>query len=135
MAEKLTSFRIALETQHNLWRTVPSRSNIFSHVSCILLGVNGEASCQPEITDLQLAIRVNQQVSGLQIAMKHIGRVDVLQSAQDLVDEGLEVGIGEGLSGSDNGCEIALHELYNDVRLTRISPAHRLTYLRRDRSR
>ena len=44
--------------------------------------------------------------------MQHIGRVDVLQAAQDLVDEGLEVGVGEGLAGADDGGQIALHELW-----------------------
>jgi hypothetical protein len=66
--------------------------------------------------------------------MKHIGRVYVFQPAQDLVDEGLEMGIGEGLSGSDDGGEIALHELYFEVRLTRIRSRRHFTYLHRDKS-
>lgn len=33
--------------------------------------------------------------------MKNIGGVDVFQSAEGLVDEGLEVGIGERLLGAD----------------------------------
>lgn len=43
--------------------------------------------------------------------MEDVCRVDVLQTAQDLVDEGLEVGVGEGLAGADDGGQIALHEL------------------------
>lgn len=35
----------------------------------------------------------------------------VFQAAEDLVDEGLEVGVCEGLAGPYDGCEIALHEL------------------------
>jgi hypothetical protein len=38
--------------------------------------------------------------------------VDVLETAEDLVDEGLEVGVGKGLSGSNNGSQITLHQLY-----------------------
>ena len=51
--------------------------------------------------------------------MQHIGRVDVLQAAQDLVDEGLEVGVGEGLAGADDGGQIALHELWGVVSFVR----------------
>jgi hypothetical protein len=36
--------------------------------------------------------------------------VDVFQAAEDLVDKGLEMGVGEGLAGSDDCCEIAFHE-------------------------
>jgi len=43
--------------------------------------------------------------------MQHVRRVDVLQTAEDLVYEGLEVCVGEGLTGTDDGCQIALHQL------------------------
>jgi len=43
--------------------------------------------------------------------MKHVGRVDIFQTAKDLVDKGLEMGIGEGLARPDNGSQIAFHEL------------------------
>lgn len=35
----------------------------------------------------------------------------VLESAEDLVDEGLKVCVGEGLAGADNGSEVAFHQL------------------------
>lgn len=44
--------------------------------------------------------------------MEDIRRVDVLQTAEDLVDEGLEVGVGQGLSGTDDGGQIALHQFW-----------------------
>ena len=44
--------------------------------------------------------------------MQHIGRVDVLEAAQDLVDEGLEVSIGQGLAGPDDSRQITFHQLY-----------------------
>jgi hypothetical protein len=106
-----TSFSIALETQHDLRRPVPSRRHIFGHVSRIFFRIHAETSGQPEIGNLQLTIGIHQQVAGLEVAMQDVGAVDVLQAAQDLIDEGLEVGIGERLAGADNGREIALHEL------------------------
>jgi hypothetical protein len=108
---RLTSFGVALEAQHNLRGTIPSRSNIFSHVSGILLRVYAEASSQTKVTNLELAVRVYKQVSGLKIAVEDIGGVDVLQTAQDLVDEGLEVGVCKGLARADDGCQVAFHEL------------------------
>lgn len=38
--------------------------------------------------------------------------MDVFKTAKDLVDEGLEMGIGQRLAGSDNGRQIALHQFY-----------------------
>jgi hypothetical protein len=49
--------------------------------------------------------------------VKNIGRVYVFQSAQDLIDEGLEMCVGEGLSRSNDSSEIAFHEFYLDVRV------------------
>ena len=49
--------------------------------------------------------------------MQHVGGVDVLEAAEDLVDEGLEVGVGERLAGADDGREVALHELWGESAL------------------
>jgi hypothetical protein len=38
--------------------------------------------------------------------------VNVLETAEDLVDERLEMGVGEWLPGSDDGSEVAFHEFY-----------------------
>jgi hypothetical protein len=43
--------------------------------------------------------------------MEDICRVNVFEAAEDLVDEGLEVGIGKRLARSDDSSQIALHEL------------------------
>jgi hypothetical protein len=115
ISEPLTSFCVALEAQHNLWSTVPSRSHVFSHVSSIFLGINRETSSKSKVANLQLAISVDQQIARLQITMKDISRVDVFQSAENLVDERLEVGVGEGLAGTDNRSEIAFHKFYAEV--------------------
>ena len=89
-----TGFCIALEAQHNLWRAIPSRCDVFCHVACVLFGIDGEASCQTKVGNLQLAVGIDEQVTRLQITMKDVGRVDVLETAKYLVNEGLEVGVG-----------------------------------------
>jgi hypothetical protein len=70
---RLTSFGVALEAQHDLGRTVPSRSHVFSHISCIFLWIDGETSGETKITNFQLAIGVYEQVSGLEIAVEDVG--------------------------------------------------------------
>lgn len=52
--------------------------------------------------------------------MQHVGAVDVFETAEDLVDEGLEVGVGERLAGADDGCEVALHQLLIKVCLVEV---------------
>ena len=44
--------------------------------------------------------------------MKYICGMNVLQTAEDLVDEGLEVCVCERLSGSDDGRKVTLHQFY-----------------------
>lgn len=39
---------------------------------------------QAEVTDLEVAVGVEQQVGGLQVAVQHVGGVDVLQAPQQL---------------------------------------------------
>lgn len=47
--------------------------------------------------------------------MEDVCRVDILETAQDLVDEGLEVGVGERLARPNDGGQVALHELYGVI--------------------
>ena len=112
-----TGFGVALKAQHDLGRAVPARRHVLSHVARILLRVHRKTAGQSKIADLELAVGVDQQIAGLQVAVQHIGRVDVLQAAQNLVDEGLEVGVGEGLARADDGGQIALHELWGVLAL------------------
>lgn len=68
--------------------------------------------------------------------MQHVGGVDVLEAAEDLVDEGLEVGVGERLAGADDGREVALHELWGESALVQGLEGGLVgSHLRRGRSR
>ena len=70
-----------------------------------------KSSCQTEIANLELTIGVNEQVARLEITVQHVSTVDVLETAEDLVNEGLEVRICQGLTGADDSSKIALHKL------------------------
>jgi hypothetical protein len=103
-----------LERKHDLRSSVPSRRNIFSHVACILFGVDAETSGQTEIANLELTVGVDEQVTRLEITMQNVGAVNVLQATENLVDEGLEVSVGQRLARTDDGSKIALHELWRN---------------------
>ena len=54
-------------------------------------------SGQSEIADLQIASRVQQQVRGLEVTVQDVGGVDVLQAAEDLVQEVADVVVAQTL--------------------------------------
>jgi hypothetical protein len=69
-----------------------------------------EASSQTKVAYLELTVGIDQKVPWFQVSVQDIGGVDVFQPAKDLIDERLKVGVGQGLSGSDDGGQIALHK-------------------------
>jgi hypothetical protein len=60
-----------------------------------------EPASEPEIANLELAVCVHEQVARLEVTVEHIGGVDIFQTAQRLVDEGLEVRVRERLTGTN----------------------------------
>ena len=81
------------------------------------------------VTDLEIAVLVDGKVARLEVAVDNPGRVDVLinrhgrargaakphqQSAQDLVDEELDVLVGEHLGG-DDGVHVRPHQLGHKI--------------------
>jgi hypothetical protein len=94
---------VVRKAQHDLRSSVPSRSNIFRHETLVSGRLGGastgsEASSKTEIADLEFAIGINKQVTWLEIAVQNVCRVNVLQATKCLVQEGLEMRVGEGLS-------------------------------------
>jgi len=94
------------EAQHYLRCSVPARGDIFRHKTLISCGPRGAAPrgvapSKTEIANLEFAISINKQVPRLQVAMQHIGRVDIFQTTKSLIDERLKVGISQRLAGTD----------------------------------
>lgn len=97
---------VVRETQHDFRRAIPARRDVLGHESLIARSLGrattGRVSTrEAKVTDLQFAVRVNEQISWLEVAVQDVRGMDVLQSAERLVDERLEVRIGEWLSGAD----------------------------------
>ena len=89
---------VVCETQHDLRRPVPPRRDILSHEplvrgcpALVVAAAGLVTSRQTKVTDFQLTVGVDEQVTGLQVTVEDICRVNVLQTAKRLVDEGLEV--------------------------------------------
>lgn len=60
-----TGFGIVLETEHDLRGTVPSRGDILRHVPGILVWVYREPTRKTKVANLELAVGVDEQVTGL----------------------------------------------------------------------
>lgn len=91
--------------EHDLWRPVPPGRDVLGHEATgrltslsRQLRVRLEASGEAKVTDLELAVSVDEEVAGLEVAVQDRGAVDVAQAAQRLVDERLEVRVREGLA-------------------------------------
>ena len=105
---KTAETHIVRKAQHDLWCTVPPCRNILRHealVRCAPALVRATTWLVPtretKVADLQLAVGVHEQVARLEITVQHIRGVDVLEAAEGLVDEGLEVCVRKGLLRAD----------------------------------
>jgi len=63
---------VFLPCKHNLRGSVVSRRNIASHLGVLNTG-------QTEVADLQIAVLIDQDVAGLEIAMDNACGVDILE--------------------------------------------------------
>ena len=90
---------VVRKAEHDFRCAVPPRRDVLGHESLLLRLV--EPAREPEIANLELAIGVHEQVARLEIAVQHVGRVDVFEAAERLVNEGLEMRVREGLAGTD----------------------------------
>ena len=84
-----THLGVHLEGQHDLWGAVPAGSDVFRHnTNFLACGDAGlDASSQPEVADLEVAVGIEEEVSRLQVTMNNIGTVDGLQGPESLINE------------------------------------------------
>ena len=93
-----TGFGVALEAEHNLRGAIPARGYVFSHEASVFVWIYREAAGETKVTDFELTVCVHEKIAGLEISMQDVGRVDIFQTAEDLIDERLEVRVGQGLA-------------------------------------
>lgn len=64
--------------------------------------------------DLEVTGGVDEQVGGLEVTVQHVGRVDVLESSQDLVEEIADVVVAQ-LLALQQLVQVRLHQSLHDV--------------------
>mmetsp|Transcript_52402 Transcript_52402/g.162021 ORF Transcript_52402/g.162021 Transcript_52402/m.162021 type:complete len:362 (-) Transcript_52402:63-1148(-) len=99
---------------------VPARADVLRHGARLELLVRKAHARKPKVTDFEVAICVNKQVPGLEVAVDHLRRVHVLHAAEDLVEEELAVVIRKGLRALQDGSEVRLHELGDHVDVLKV---------------
>ena len=97
---------IVSKAEHDLRCPIPASGHVFRHETLITGGFGGSstrsvAPGQAKIADLEFTISIDEQISGLQISVKNISGMNVLQATEGLINEGLEVSIGEWLTRSN----------------------------------
>jgi hypothetical protein len=102
-----------LKSEHNLWRPIPPRSDILGHKPGIIL-CRVCAPSESKVTDLEIAVCVEEEIGGFEIAVEDVGGVHCLESAEGLVDKVLAVVVGEVL-GSDDAVHVCFHEFLDEV--------------------
>ena len=136
---------VVCKAKHDFGGAIPPRRNVLGHKALLLRLI--EPAREPEVTNFELAVRVHEKVARLEVTVEHIGRVYIFQTAQRLVDEGLEVRVRERLTGTNlehtcvgskksvrftintegeraityDGVEIGLHELFVEIYFIKVT--------------
>ena len=63
--------RVSLVHEHDFWRAIPSCGDVFGHDRGVLVWCRVESSAQTEVADLQLTVRIHEQIARLEVSMYH----------------------------------------------------------------
>jgi hypothetical protein len=80
---------VLLPCEHDLRRPIVSRRDVAGHLGILY-------ARQAEVTDLEVAILVYEDVGGLEVAVHDAGGVDIFESALWLLGGRSGVGVGSG---------------------------------------
>lgn len=97
--------------EYDLGCSVPSSDDVFSESRSGLF----VAASETEVTDLEVAVLVEQQVARLEISMDDVRGVDVKAASEQLIHEVLAVVVRQVLSRVDHSVHVCLHQVRNDV--------------------
>jgi len=91
--------RVVGETQHDLGGSVPPGGNVFGHETLIrtTLGAGTSTRSIPsrkaKVADFELTVRINQEVTRLEVTMNNVSGVNVLETAKGLINKRLEMSV------------------------------------------
>lgn len=115
-------------SQEKLRSSVPSSRDIVSHDLTRIVGVLSDGSSQTEVTDGEVAVSIDEQVSRFlvklvyQVSVNNVGRMHVLHTSEDLVDEELDVAVTERLWTLYDGRQISIHQIRYDIEVVKGLP-------------
>mmetsp|Transcript_10237 Transcript_10237/g.32369 ORF Transcript_10237/g.32369 Transcript_10237/m.32369 type:complete len:307 (-) Transcript_10237:291-1211(-) len=107
---------VVLVLDEELRRAVPARDDVLCH-ALVFLGarVGVDRPRQPKIAYLEVAVLVDKQVAGLEVAVEDVGGVQRVHAAHDLVEEVAKVLVLERLLGVDDVVQVRVHEIADQV--------------------
>uniref|UniRef100_A0A0K8RI04 Putative mitogen-activated protein kinase n=1 Tax=Ixodes ricinus TaxID=34613 RepID=A0A0K8RI04_IXORI len=104
---------VPLAVQHDLRRPVPPRRHILrQEARVVVLGVRHPR--QAKVADLEVTSGVEEQVARLEIPVQNIGRMNVFEAPQDLVEEVADVVVAQ-LLRLEQLVQVSLHQALHNV--------------------
>ena len=113
---------VAGEAQHDLWRSIPPSSNVFSDEisveTSLSVGTSPRriSSCETEVQDFELTVIIDQEVTQLEVTGNDVRGVNVLETAKGLMNKRPEMSVGEWLLGADLCRELSVTRLADTER-------------------
>lgn len=107
---------VGLTRAHDFRGTVPASYDVLGEVLLLL-----ETTSKTEIADLEVAVGVEEKVGRFEVTVDDVSGVDVLQTTENLVNEVLDVFIGESVVGVDDFVEISVHVIKNNEELLEVA--------------
>mmetsp|Transcript_30089 Transcript_30089/g.87643 ORF Transcript_30089/g.87643 Transcript_30089/m.87643 type:complete len:243 (+) Transcript_30089:213-941(+) len=104
--------------QHDLWGAVPPSDHVLGEV-LLLLSV-GDATGEPKVAQLEVAIRIQENIGGLEVPVNYPSGMNVIQTAKHLIHEELYVVRGKLLLRVDDTLQVCLHEVGYDVHVIKV---------------
>mmetsp|Transcript_21656 Transcript_21656/g.33110 ORF Transcript_21656/g.33110 Transcript_21656/m.33110 type:complete len:470 (+) Transcript_21656:207-1616(+) len=111
---------VRLATHEKLWCAVPARDNVISEFRVDARGDSQrvcDVSTQTQVTDFEAALRINDEVCWLQIAVDDARGVHVAQAIEELEDQTPHMLRRESLRGFDDLLQVRLHQLRHYVHI------------------
>mmetsp|Transcript_33887 Transcript_33887/g.100659 ORF Transcript_33887/g.100659 Transcript_33887/m.100659 type:complete len:438 (+) Transcript_33887:197-1510(+) len=114
-APEVDALRVRGGAEEDLRGAVPARRDVVRQHGVLGVVVHlHDAPGQAEVADLHLAVGVQEDVRGLDVAVQHRPRVHVLQRLEQLVDDVLLVDLLKDL-GADDGVQVGFHEVADQI--------------------
>ena len=107
---------VAFVKKTDFWRSIPP----CDHIGCLLeklIDLFSKPSAESEVTNFKVAVRIDENVTWLEIPVHYVGAMHIQQSSHDLVHEILIVVCLQFLSRVNQLVKVSFHKLGNDVHI------------------